>query len=214
MKHSGKGALAFSVAAGLVLLAGLLGCGRGGKVEGGPYVALGEVAAKATSGLLEGHGRIVLVVNETDHHTATALGQAVKVFNATLKKAGGVEVAATETLRASAGPAISGVEPLPPAKFLELVAKHASADALVSFVGVPRLTPEQIGQLPQPHPKIVAAVTFNPPARSLFEQGVLHLAIVPQAAGTPSDRTPASTQEWFDANYRLITPETSSTLPF
>jgi hypothetical protein len=214
MKHSFNGAFRFIGAAGLVVLVGLSGCGRGGRVEGGPYVALGEVAAKATSGLLEGHGRIVLVVNETDNHTATALGQAVKVFNATLKKAGGVQVAATETIKAGAGPAISGAEPLAPTKFLELVTKHASADALVSFVGVPRLTPEQIGQLPQPRPKIVAAVTFNLPARSLFDQGVLHLAIVPQSGTEPAAKPPTTTQEWFDANYRLITPETAGALPF
>jgi hypothetical protein len=189
------------------------GCGPSGKVETGPYLALGEVAAKATSNVLGGRGNVVLLINESDDASSTALGQAIKVFKQTLEKSG-VKVSVVEKLAdAKSGPIVSGVDPLQPQKFLELIARHSSADALVSFVGVPRLSLEQIAQLPAQRPKIIAAMTFNPPSRALFEQHVLVLAIVPQAAGTTGGQPPQTTQEWFDANYQMITPENASGLP-
>jgi hypothetical protein len=209
-----KAVAALTVSAGVALLLMWSGCGRGGKVERGPYAALGEVAAKAISGLLEGKGKLVLLVSEADNNSATAVGVAVKAFNETLKQARGVQVAATEAIKPAMAVALSGAEPLTPERFVELVSKHAAADALVSFVGVPRLTPAQIGRLPQPRPKIVAVVTYNPPTKALFAQGVLQLAILARPAAAPSARTPVTSQEWFDANYQLVTAATAGSLPF
>ena len=204
----------FLLAAGVALLLTSAGCGRTAKIERGPYAALGEVAAKATSRLLGDKGKIVLLVSEADNNASTALGMAVKTFNDTLKHAGGVQVTATETIKPEAAFAVSGAEPLTPAKLAELLAKHVTADALVSFVGVPRLTAEQIGQLPQARPKVVAVVTYNPPTRAMFARGVLHLAVLARPAAGTSARTPTTTQEWFDANYQLVTPATASAMPF
>jgi len=202
------------MAVGVVLVLASAGCGRTAKIERGPYEALGEVAAKATSRLLGDKGKIVLLVSEADNNASTALGMAVQTFNDTLKHAGGVQVTATETIKPAAAIPVSGAEPLTPAKLAELLAKHVTADALVSFVGVPRLTPEQMRQLPQPQPKVVAVVTFNPPTKAMFAQGVLHLAVLAEPAVDAAKRTPATTQEWFDANYRLVTPATAGLLPF
>lgn len=204
----------WSVTAGVALLLVLSGCGRGGKIEPGPYSALGEVAAKATSSLLEGKGKVVLIVREPDRNASTALGLAAKVFKDVLKQTGGVQVTATETIKLTVALTLSGAEPLTPEKFVELLSKHASADALISFAGVPRLTPEQIGQLPQARPKVVAVVAHNPPTKAMFARGVLHLAILPRRALDASARTPTTTQEWFDANYLLLTPANAAAMLF
>jgi hypothetical protein len=204
-----------SLTASLLFVLSLSGCGKSAKVESGPYLALGEVAAKATAGLLEGSGKIVLLVNEDDNNAATAVGKAIAAFRETIKKSSGVQIIATEAIKPNlAAPMLSGLEPLPAPKFLELVSKYASADALVSFVGMPRLTAEQIAGLPAQRPKVVAAVTYNPPMKIMFEQRVLYLAIVSQAAAVSAAKPLRSSAEWFEANYQLITPETATALPF
>ena len=90
--------------------------------------------------------------------------------------------------------------------------KHASADILVSFAGVPRLTAEQVAQLPARRPKVVVAVTYNPPARAMFAQGVIHLAVLPQPGADSATSTSRSAAEWFNTHYRLVTPQTASSL--
>jgi hypothetical protein len=90
--------------------------------------------------------------------------------------------------------------------------KHASADVLVSFAGVPRLTAEQVAQLPARRPKVVVAVTYNPPARAMFAQGVIHLALLPQPGADPTVSTSRSTAELFNTYYRLVTPQTAPSL--
>ena len=200
------------LAAGLALFA-LAGCSDQAKVQNGPYLALGETTARATSDLLGGRGRISFIVSEADNNTDTAAGQALKAFKAALKKAGTITITATETAPAP-GLMLSGVEPLPAAKFIELVQKHATDDAVVSFMGVPRLSAEQIAQLPNPRPKLIAAMTFNPPSKALFAQGILQLAVIPRLQPGDAAAQPKTTAEWFDSAFQLITPETAGALPY
>ena len=202
--------VSFGMAATLILLLSVAGCGRTITIEHGPYTALGEVAAKATSRLLEDKGTVVLLVSEADNNAPTAIGVAVKAFGDTLKQVGNVQVAATEIIKPAVPVAVSGAEPLTPRKFAELLSKHATADALVSFIGVPRLTVEQIRQLPNPRPKVVAVVTFNPPTKAMFAQGVVHLAVLARPAVDAAGRTPQTVQEWFDMNYRIVTAATAA----
>jgi hypothetical protein len=97
----------------------------------------------------------------------------------------------------------SGMELLPAAKLQDLLQKHATADCLVSFVGVPALTPEQIAQLPSPRPKVVAAVVFNPPSKAMFAGKVLYLAALPKSGADQADA---------DGQYQIVTPETADSL--
>jgi hypothetical protein len=197
--------------AALGLLLGT-GCGRPGKVEVGPAAALGEVAASESANLLGNSGQIVILVSETDKDSSTALGIAFKAFTEALKNTG-LKVVATETIRLPEL-VLSGTDPVPADRFLELVSKHAAVDALISFVGVPRLSAAQITQLPPQRPKIVVAAVFNPPSKMLFAQGVVHLAILPRRATTPAEKPPRTAREWFEANYQVVTPETAGSLPF
>jgi len=192
---------------GLSLLAGS-GCGQKGKIDSNRYTALGEVMAGKTIELCGGKGTIVLVISESDKDKPTASGQTIAAFRKALGKA--VPVAAIESVKTPAM-IMRGIEPLPAAKFAELLQKYSTADYLVSFVGVPLLTPDQIAQLPTPRPQVVVAVVHNAPARAMFAQKVICLAAIPKVA---SDVAAAnSPQELFDAQYQLITPETAGLLP-
>ena len=202
---------------GLLALTALLlttgnGCGSkdNGKskvLDSNRYTALGEVMAAKTAELCGGQGDIVLLVNDQD--TAdTAFGMTVAAFRRALNPA--IHITATEALKLL--PPMPGLEPFSPSAFLEVLRKHSHAGALVSFVGVPQLTAEQLAQLPSPRPKVVEAVAFNPPTRAMFAQQVVWLAAVAKPVNG-ADAKPQSTQEWFDACYQLITTETAGTLP-
>jgi hypothetical protein len=211
MKTSFRALLLASFAASCACLV-LAGCHSGGNVPGGPYVALGEMTAKATADMLGGRGKLAIVVGETDKNTDTSLGQALKSFTGALKSSSGITVTSTETVPVPATLA-PGVEPLTAEQFIELVQKHAGDDVLVSFVGVPRLTRDQIAQLPTPRPKVVAAMNYNPPSKLLFEQGVLCFAVIPQPAEDSSGSPPKTTAELFRAHFRFVSPSSAATLP-
>jgi hypothetical protein len=122
-----------------------------------------------------------------------------------------ITVSGTEIVKtpAARGP---GSELLPAAKFAELLQKYSSADYLVSFVGVPHLTPGQIAQLPSPRPRVVAVITqYPPPTRAMFEGQVLCLAAVPKLE-VQNEPVKGSAREIFDAQYQLVTPETAGVL--
>lgn len=186
------------------------GCGadKKVKVDSDRYNALGEVMAKKTVELCGGKGSLVMLVSVNDYRQPTPYGQAIDAF---LKALGSsITVAGTEVLDTPKvmGP---GSEPLPSAKFVELLQKYSSADCLVSFVGVPSLSQEQVSQLPSPRPRVVMVVTHNVPTKAMFANQVICLAAV--AKPEAQDSTPSgSAQEVFDDLYQLVTPNTASSM--
>lgn len=195
----------------LALLAGS-GCGRpqDAQSKNNPYTALGEIMAVKLNDLAGGKGSVVLVVAQSDNGQPTAIGQAITTFRNTLSKS--IRISATETVTARAV-LPPGYEPLSPSKFSELLQKYPDTDYLVSFVGVPVLTPSQISQLPARRPQAVEVITFRAPARAMFANKVVCLAAISRqvpdqsAAGRPA-------QELFDAQYQIITPENTGALPY
>jgi hypothetical protein len=187
------------------------GCGGGkGEVDADRFSALGTVMAGKTAQLCEGKGGVVLVVSENDKDQATPYGVAFDAFRKGLGKS--VPVTATEVLQ-TPKVTMRGVEPFPAEKFVELLQKHSGADCLVSFVGVPVLTPGQIAQLPSPRPQVVAVVIYNTPAKAMFAGKVISLAALPKIGA--SEAPPGSSaQDVFDAQYQIITPENAGALPY
>lgn len=191
----------------LALLAGS-GCGQKTKVENNRYTALGQIMARKLSELGGNKGTIVLVVAERDNGQTTAFGQTIDVFRGTLDKR--VQIIATESVPTPAL-AMRGIEPLRAEKFAELLQKYSGADYLVSFVGVPILTPAQIERLPSPRPQVVAVVVNNTPSRDLFARKVICLAALPKLAEDLAAGA-GSLQEQFNAQYQMVTAETAGAL--
>ena len=93
--------------------------------------------------------------------------------------------------------------------------RHASAAALVLFIGFPVLPHRDLAALKQNRQKIVVVSAALPGYKLLVESGVVHLAIVPRpVAGGDQGKRPQSLREWFDQEYLVATPETASTLPY
>jgi hypothetical protein len=185
------------------------GCGGGkAEVDTNRFSALGTVMAQKTVPLCEGKGGVVLVVSENDKDQTTPSGLAFDAFRKALGNS--VQVTATEVVQTPTV-IMRGIEPLPVEKFIELLQKHSGADCLVSFVGVPLLTPGQIAQLPSPRPRVVVVVAHNIPTKAMFARQAVSLAALPKP---PSDQPLAgrTAQEVFDSQYQLVSIGTTDVL--
>jgi len=182
------------------------GCGQKTKVESidlSRYAALGEVMAGKTADLCGGNGSIVLVVSESDNGKPTAYGQTIDAFRKALVDT--VHIAAIESVKIPAA-SMPGVEPFPAGQFADLLQKYSTANYLVSFVGVPFLTADQIAQLPSPRPQVVVVVVHNAPDKAMFTGKVVCLAAVPKVVSDDATAGAHSSQELFGAQYDLVTP--------
>ena len=98
-------------------------------------------------------------------------------------------------------------------RFVRIVNKNLEADALVSFIGVPTLSSEDLAQLKKT-PKFVAEARSAEKLKRLFEQKVLSAAIVSRFQfPTPIKGQPRSPQEWFDQRYQIVTTSNLGELP-
>lgn len=189
--------------AALITILSCDGCGSKGSAAGGP-AALGEVMGKKTAELIGGHGSVVLLISEVDNNKSEGLATTMAAFKKALGKS--VTVSAVENLRLRPMP---GLPLFSPQSFSDVLQKYATADAVVSFVMLPVLTPEDVRRLPSPRPKMVLMV--GGPLKNLFAQGVVSLAALPKPA-TDAGLKPHTAQEWFDARYQLVTPDTAGIL--
>jgi hypothetical protein len=90
---------------------------------------------------------------------------------------------------------------------------YPQVDALISFIGSPRLNADNIRELPKRRPKlIVVRFAEAETAQPLLKEGVLDGAILSPDASASNNRPPKTTQEWFDKYYLFVTPETVSEL--
>lgn len=196
------------VAAALaLLLAG--GCGKvGGQVDSNRFSTLGMVMAEKSAQLCPEHGSMVLVVSKNDSGQSTPYGLAFESFRKALGNkvtVGGTEIVPTPK---ALGP---GMDPLSADQFAELLQKHSGVDCLVFFIRVPALTTRQIAQLPSPRPQVVAMIPNPQLTRAMFSGKVLGLAVMAKP-GEPEAAAGGSLQQQFDAQYQLVTLETSGQL--
>jgi hypothetical protein len=208
LKSNRHGVFGKVVVVYLALLAGS-GCGKQSRAAWTPHEVLGEEMAQKTMELCHGKGSLVLVTGE-EGKSNPAISETVDAFRKALN--GSLRIEATETVLVPLAMS-SGLDLLSAEKFQELLQKHASADVLVSFVGIPHLTTTEIAALPSPRPKVVEVISFNLPAKTMFAQGVVCLVALAKPASGEEAKGTHSKEELFDAQYQLITTETANSLP-
>jgi hypothetical protein len=161
---------------------------------------LGEQAAKRA---LPG-SRIIVISRDTAVFPNPATQFQLRSFHEALKKANR-SVAATNAMK------LDPLRPVrvPPGDFFEVLRKQQDGDVVVSFLGPPTLSAAQKAQLGD---KTVSVLAFCPgeawtqaEIKSLFELGLLHVAIIsrldpPLVPPQSNDR-----QDWFRHYYRLLT---------
>jgi len=170
-----------------------------------------QVTAQEISHLLGGRGDVVVVSwgPPADDAKDPAGPRDVQAFCAALKRAG-LHLLAKDRVP----PVHAGYDIVWTAEnYRVMLERYPQAGVLVSFVGAPRLSAENIRELPARRPKLVVVRGGDAKiTRKLLEQGVVDGAVLPRAEPPSSDRPPKTAREWFDKYYLFITPETVSQL--
>lgn len=199
------------------------------KVDITPYTVVGEVAAEETAKVLGNKGKVLIITADTGKLVGTMakiIENQLKAFQDTIQKQGGITVAGTEKVSSMMfsnlmmpmpGPGMPGAPgektETPAEYFLNLVKKHpnTSVDAIVSLVGFPMLSDEEISSLGQNIPKFIVVMPPGPPMslKKLMEEQVIQCAITPRMTPPPpSTGTPTTPREKFNQSYEIVTPET------
>ena len=98
-------------------------------------------------------------------------------------------------------------------RFLRLLKKTGTAKAIVSFIGAPRMTDDELAQV-EKAPKFVAECRSPDKVKKLFEKNILHVAVINRFDyPAPIKHNPKTPKQWFEKYYQVIKTETASDLP-
>jgi len=184
--------------------------GFGPRFNPRPHEASGWVLAHQAVSLLKPGAPVVVIARDT----AAFRNPASDVQLASLKKtllASGIQITKLQLLQ---------VDPLrpvevPPGDFFESIRNIPKGGVIVSLMGPPVLSETQRKQLGEIKPSIVAFCSGSSPEnvdlRSLFEQGLLHAAVVSRA-DTRSSSSARDLQGWFDHSFLAVTSANAASL--
>ena len=169
--------------------------------------AVGEMLAEATARLVGSRGSVVVVT--VDSRSIPELKIQIAAFEKRLKQLGNITVQETVKLDPGDNPKYRAGAGLSAKHFLKIVRKHASVDALVSFIGAPSLTDSEIAQI-KSMPKFIAETHSPEKLTNLFQKNILQLAVVPRYEfPAPGPRKPRSSQEWFDHCFQIVSSKSA-----
>jgi hypothetical protein len=180
---------------------------RGGfppRLDSKPHQAVGWFMARQALSLLKPGGQITIIARDTAAFKNPAADIQLASFKKSLRKA-------QATIRSSLLLQTDPLRPLevPPGDFLELIRKTPKGSVIVSFMGPPMLSAAQRNQLGEINPAIVAlcpgSVTETADLRGLFEQGLLHAAVISRRSPSPSSAQAKGLQGCFDQWYEAVT---------
>ena len=176
------------------------------------HEAIGRTMAQQTLSLSGIGGQITVIARDTVAFKQPAAEIQLDSFKKELRRGGGT-IAATQLLQ---------VDPLrpvevPPGDFFEWIRRAPASSVIVSFMGPPLLTEEQRSQLGVIKPKVVAFcsgnLTDHLDLRTLFDQQLLHAAVVSRHGSPGASLNSQKQAESFDQLYMSITAANLSSLP-
>jgi hypothetical protein len=171
------------------------------------HQSVGQVMAEETSHLLGRNAKVVVVSMQA--RQAPELEIQMDAFKKQLKLLGGISVEDTLLLDPGDNPKFRPGSGLSAKRFLKIVRKNPEVDAIISFVGAPQLSDDELSSL-KTAPKFIAETHSPERLRKLFNQKVLQVAIVPRFEfPAPGPRKPETCQQWFDHYFQVITVNTS-----
>lgn len=171
------------------------------------FVGMGEVAADQAIKAANNHGQVAIWMYENADTTSPAMKTLLKSLTDTLKKASGIRLGTTEKIPYQAAGETSSA--LPRATFLPLMQRFADTDVIISFVGVPKLTAQDVQSLGAKHPLLVVIDTFEfngQPAQ--YDPALVKAAIVPRLEVIPPNAPrPKTARQAFDRYFQVLTAE-------
>jgi hypothetical protein len=205
------------IAAGLVSLgawATLWIIARGGfgpSFDPRPHEATGWVMARQTLSLLKPGGQVIVISRDTTAFRNPASDIQLESFRKTLR-GGGVNISKVQALQ------IDPLRPIevPGGDFFELIRTTPKGGVIVSFMGPPLLSEIQRKQIGEVQPSIVAfcpgSLSENVDLRALFDQGLVHAAVVSRGRGPKPPSPSKDMQGSFDEFFLAVTSANAASL--
>jgi hypothetical protein len=175
------------------------------------HESVGQALAEETFHLVGHAGKIVVVT--MDPTRAPEIKVQVQAFERELLRLGGCTIADRVVLDPGENPKYRPGAGMSAKRFLKIARKHKGVDAIVSFVGAPELTADDLKPL-KAVPKFIAETHSPERLMFLLDQKVLMAAVVPRYDfPAPGPRQPQTTRQWFDHYFQIIHPDTALPKP-
>jgi hypothetical protein len=175
------------------------------------HQAIGQIMAEETARLLNHTGEVVVVAIETARFPE--LQAQLDEFGKILKQSSHIKIEETYKLETDNKPKYGVGSGLSGRRYVRIVNKKPAAAAIVSFVGAPDLSEDDIAQLKY-QPKFIAESRSVEGLKKLFEKRFIHAAVVSRFQfPTPVKDTPRTRREWFDKRFQVVTAESAASLP-
>lgn len=169
------------------------------------HQAVGQVLAEETCRALGHNGNVLIVSMET--RQAPELKIQMEAYEKQLSLLGGIKVKDRLMLDPGDNPKYRPGSGLSAKRFLKIIRKNAGADAIVSFVGAPQLSDEELAQM-KSAPKFIAEAHSPEKFVNLLDKKILQAAVVPRYEfPAPGPKKPATGRQWFDHYFQIIRPE-------
>jgi hypothetical protein len=171
---------------------------------------IGEVMAEQTAKVVGPKGRIVLITIPTG--TEPELKTQLEAFRLKIKALGDYDLRENE-LDTKDQPKYGIGSGLSGRRFVRTVNNNKSADAIVSFVGAPKLSEQEISELKKV-PKFIAESRTPDNLPVLFDKQLIQVAVTSRfvfpAPGPTEAKTP---EQWFNKRYQVIMADSVKTIP-
>ena len=170
---------------------------------------VGRVIAHETATLLANKGKVVIIA--LDEPKFPELKAQLNAFKEALLPTG-VTIKETYMLETDEKPKYGLGTGLSARRYVRIVNKNRSADAIVSFVGVPDLSDDDIKELKKT-PKFVAEARSPDKLDKLFKKNIVHVAVVSRFTfPAPVQGKPRTPRAWFDKYFEVVTAENAKRL--
>jgi hypothetical protein len=161
-------------------------------------------------------GKIVALVVETATYKVPSVDAQWKAFQQRLNSQSHIQIVAVRKFRMNAM-AFAGMyqdqlfEPsigLTPEQFDSVVDENPGVNAIVSFIGVPPFSPEEIDSFKAKGIKLLIVSSQDAWLGDMLQKGVVQLAVVPKADGLRDQKV-----RTFENTYDIFTPENYPHVP-
>lgn len=170
------------------------------------HAAVGEAMAEQVVRMLPHNAAILVVTMKAKQ--APEITVQVKAFEQHLKLISPITIKDEIVLDPGDNPKFRPGAGLSAKRLLKIARKNHGVDAIISFVGAPPLTDEEIAGL-KAFPKFFAETHSPEKLKNLFDKKILQMAIVPRYEfPAPGPRVPETSQQWFDRYFQVIEPTT------
>lgn len=169
-----------------------------------PYKDLGKKMADETARLLGNKGSIAIIINqEFGVYPIPSLDVEMKVFMDSLKQKG-ITVEGFEKVE------MQKVGLARPGAFITAIENRKDVDAIVSVVGFPMAPAQNPATFRNYTAKFIVVAPYEPGLKSLLQEGIIQIAILPKFASPPINEPPSPT---FDGGFQVFTPKDAAGLP-